>query len=418
MTPTEQPPKGAGPPTTVKRILLVDDEPNVLEGIERMLFPMRKQWQVTTACGGVEALQKMKEDGFDIVISDMRMPGMDGATLLSEVMRLYPETIRFILTGQSGKETVFQSIKAAHQLLAKPCTPEMLKSSIDRAFALRELLGNKSLANIVSKIGTLPALPETYNRLVKELEEPEATVQSIGRIIQSDLAMTAKVLQLVNSAYFGLRQRVGSAIHAVTLLGLDTIKSLVLVSGIFSQAKVKRLPFFSLDTLWQHSMAVGAGAQAICKVAQANENMTKDAFTAGLLHDVGTLILAEYCPDSYKNVVTRSVTKDVPLSQAEQDEFGCTHAGIGAYLLGLWGLHDSLVEAVAFHHNPMHCPAREFTPLAAVHVSNALSHENDEHGGVRNQQLDAGYIDSLEMQDKMDAWRQAFQDLTSKESTS
>jgi len=394
----------------MKRVLFVDDEPNVLEAIERMLFPLRNEWRIVFACSGAEALQRMEQEPFDVIVSDMRMPGMDGATLLTEVMKKYPQTVRIVLTGQSDKETVFRSVGPAHQFLAKPCNPSVLKSCVDRALALRDLLNNNALRQIISRIETLPALPDAYVRLTRELQSSETSVATVGKIIESDMAMTAKVLQLVNSAFFGLRQHVSSAIQAVTFLGLDTIKALVLMAGVFSQAKKTKLTAaFSLDTLWHHSMMVGVYAQDICKDAGVGEDVSKEAFTAGLLHDAGMLILIENYTAAYRKVLEIACTGQLSLAQVEQANFGCTHAEIGAYLLGIWGLPDSIVEAVAFHHNPSQCVSRSFAPLTAVHLADALAHETAQtEGNAAGGQLSLEYLETLGLQERVDGWRKAF----------
>jgi HD-like signal output (HDOD) protein len=393
----------------VKRILFVDDEPNVLEGIERMLFSLRKEWHMAFARSGQEALERMETEPFDVIVSDMRMPGMDGAALLTEVTKRYPQTVRFVLTGQSDKETVFRSVGPAHQFLAKPCNPKELKSCVDRAFALRDLLNSKLLKQLVSQIETLPALPKAYARLIQELQSPESSVAAVGKIIETDVAMTAKVLQLVNSAFFGLRQPVSSAVQAVTFLGLDTIKGLVLIVGAFSRAgNIKLTTAFSLDALWQHSMLVGAYAEAIGRNASAAQEIVKDAFTAGLLHDSGMLILAENCTDAYKEILDMAEAERLPLEQVEQAALGCTHAEVGAYLLGIWGLPDSIVEAVAFHHKPSLSVAAGFSTLTAVHVGNAIAHEIPEAtGAMADTRLDLGYLDTLGLREQVFIWRKA-----------
>lgn len=390
-----------------KRILFVDDEPNVLEGLERMLFPLRNEWQTAFAGSGAQALELMDKQPFDVVVTDMRMPGMDGAALLSEVMRRHPETVRFVLSGQSDRETIFRFVGPAHQFLAKPCDPKELKMCVDRAFALRDLLKSESLKRLVAQIHTLPALPEAYRKLTTELQSPDASIANVGKIIESDAGMTAKMLQLVNSAFFGVRRRVSSAAQAAAFLGLDNIRSLVLMSGAFSQAERSKLPArFPADAMWHHSMAVGTCAQAICKAEKAGEQVAKDAFTSGLLHDLGKLILAVVVRDQYTGVLDQVYNAGAPFKEAERSVLGCTHAEVGAYLLGIWGLPDSIVEAVAFHHAPSNCPVRSFCALTAVHAANAVQHEKDGPGPHPTPLWDTDCIATLGLQDRVATWRE------------
>ena len=391
-----------------KTILFVDDDPNILDGLRRMLHPMRKEWDMAFAQSGHEALELMAQKPFHVIVSDMRMPRMDGAALLSEVMRRYPQTVRFVLSGQSEGETIFHSVGTTHQFLAKPCDAETLKACVDRAFALRDVLSNESLETFISRITALPSLPKAYTRLTEELRSPDASISTVGKIIETDMAMTAKVLQLTNSAFFGVRRDVSSVTQAVSLLGLDTIKSLVLMVGVFSQASAARLPAgFSLDALWRHSMAVGACSQAISKTEDAGKEVISDACTAGLLHDSGMLVLAVNRPDAYGQILDIVRSKNLSLTKAEQAAFGCTHAQVGAYLLGIWGLPDSIVEAVAFHHYPSQCGARAFGPLAAVHAANALEHEaQGSDGGGATPTLDIEYLRQCGLEARIAVWRE------------
>lgn len=392
----------------MKRILFVDDEPNILEGLQRMLRSMRKEWDMAFAKSGQEALDLMASKPFDIVVSDMRMPGMDGAALLTEVMKRYPETVRFVLSGQYDKETVFQSVGHAHQFLAKPCDAETLKASVARAFALRDLLSNNVIKRLVLRIGGLPAMPASYNKLMTELRLPDACIAVVGKIIGSDVGMTAKVLQLANSAFFGVRQPVTNATQAVTLLGLDIIKSLVLVTGAFTQAFQKKMPpAFSLDRLWHHSVKVGAYSQAISKAEKVSDRAVNDGLTAGLLHDLGVLVFAGSCPGDYNQVLNEVSSSGVLLAEAEQGTFGCTHAEVGAYLLGIWGLPDSVVEAVAFHHRPSDSLTKGFGPLTAAHVGNVIEYKTREgDASVAVPRFDFEHLDELGLRDRIARWQE------------
>lgn len=239
-----------------RRILFVDDEPNILDGLRRMLRSMRNEFDLHFSRSGKEALEIMEKNEFDVVVSDMRMPGMDGAELMAEIMYRYPHSIRIMLTGQADEESILQTVGVVHQFLAKPCDPESLKNILVRASALHRLMVDGKLKDIISSIDALPSLPTVYAKLQEKLRQPEASLDDVGEIISQDIAMTAKILQLVNSSFFGLYQKVESPSRAVKLLGLDTIKALVLGSQIFSEIKISG-GLFSAESLWRHSMTVG-----------------------------------------------------------------------------------------------------------------------------------------------------------------
>ncbi len=349
------------------------------------------------APSGAQALEIMAQESFDIIVSDMRMPGMDGARLLAEVRDKYPNTIRFVLSGQSDRETIFRSVGAAHQFMSKPCNPKDLEMTVDRAFALREVLRNSKVMETVSRIGDLPALPQTYSRLIELLQSSDCSIGEVGRIIESDLAMTAKILQLVNSAFFGVRRQVTTATQAAGLLGLDIIRSLVLTSGVFQSAANRKMPArFSMDALWEHSMMVGGVAQTIAKQAGMGEGIRSESLTAGLLHDAGKLLLAAGFIKEYGEVVRIVLAEKKPFAAVEREFFGCSHAEVGAYLLGIWGLPDPIVEAVAFHHRTTDSLPESFTPLIAVSLANVFSYENEDYSNEEFSRLKSTtYLKSL-----------------------
>lgn len=204
-------------------VLFVDDEPHVLQGLQRMMRSMRQEWEIITAGGGLEALDLLSRKPVDVVVTDMRMPGMDGTQLLNEIKNSYPQIVRIILSGQSDREMILKSVRPAHQYLAKPCNDEILKSTIERSCWLRDLLADNSLKQLISRIDSLPSLPTLYLEILRELESPYSSMQKIGEIISRDIGMTAKILQMVNSAFFGFRRHIASPAEAAELLGLETI---------------------------------------------------------------------------------------------------------------------------------------------------------------------------------------------------
>ncbi|MER3474355.1 MAG: two-component system response regulator [Armatimonadota bacterium] len=389
-----------------RRILFVDDEPNVLQGLQRMLRPMRSEWEMEFAGGGEEALQKMEQAPFDVIVSDMRMPGMNGAQLLKEVARRYPDTVRIVLSGHSDREYILQLVTTTHQYLAKPCDAQTIKDTVNRACALRDLLTSKELSALVSQVKSLPSLPSLYTRIIEILQSDDPSLQKIGQIVSEDIAMSAKVLQLVNSSFFGIARRISNPVQAVMFLGLETVKALVLSVHIFAKWDSSRVKGFDIERLWHHSMTVGAVAKRLSETEQLSARDVDSAFTAGLLHDVGKLILAASLPDPYQRVLAESKAQNIPLWQAEERTFGTSHAEVGAYLLGLWGLPTSIVEAVAWHHRPAESPARTFCPLTTVHIANALWCAN-EPGCVPD--LDTALIESMGLAERIPIWQTIYQ---------
>lgn len=357
----------------MRRVVFVDDAPEILQHLRRAFAPMQSEWEMQFFSSATAALAAIRENPCDVVVSDMTMPGMDGAQFLTEVRKVAPQTIRLILSGDQSPVNYLRSASVAHRFLQKPVDLETLKATIAQAEALRAVLANPALRTLVSEIKALPSLPSIYQDLMQEMQAPQASLKKASRIVAKDLGMVTKILQLVNSAFFGLRTHVSDPEQAVALLGFDTIKSLVLSSQVFAQFDQTRLPSFSLEELWRHAMLTGTWARRIAKDAGANQQVMDEAFTAALLHDVGVLVLVANKPDEYAQVLEQVRSKHIPDWAAEREVFGADHAHVGAYLLGIWGLGDGIVEAVAFHQHPGDYQGSGFRAVTAVHVGNAMA---------------------------------------------
>ena len=389
----------------MKVLLFVDDEARVLQGLQRQLRNMRDEWDMNFLDGARKALEFMATHRVDVLISDMMMPEMDGAELLTEVSKRHPHTVRIVLSGHAEREAVLRLVGPAHQYLSKPCDAEELRASIARAFALRDLLSNERLKQLATRIKSLPTLPALYQRLTDELRKEDASMEQIGEIISHDIGMTSKILQLVNSAFFGLPQPISSPGDAVMYLGLSTVRALVLSLQVFSQFKNPQLAGFSLEALANHCWTTAVLARRIARAESGDTKMMDQCFLAGLLHDIGRIILADGLPEQYARVWHEALEKHLPVWQAEQSEFGATHADVGAYLLGLWGLPNPVVEAVALQHSPALCVTTGFSPLAAVHVASAFAHEK-EGSPTELIHIEMDYLTKLGLADRIADWRE------------
>jgi HD-like signal output (HDOD) protein len=268
-----------------------------------------------------------------------------------------------------------RTIGVVHQFLAKPCDPENLKLILIRTSALQDILSDGSLKNLISQIGTLPSLPSTYARLQKAIVTPGVEIEEVADIIAQDIAMTAKVLQLVNSSFFGIYSPVDSPSRAVTLLGLDTIKVLVLSLELFSQITISE-DVFKIDRLWDHSLMVGKIARAIAATQTDDKEIIGSTFLAGTLHDLGKLVLISSLPEQYRKVITLTQEQNITMPEAEHSVFGASQSAVGSYLLGLWGFTGPVIEAIGFQNCIEKYPGDYFTPTLAVHVANVLYYRN------------------------------------------
>jgi HD-like signal output (HDOD) protein/CheY-like chemotaxis protein len=389
-----------------RRILFVDDERNVLDGLRRMLRSMRNEWEMAFVESGKGALELLAGKSFDMIVVDMRMPGMDGLQLLKEVRDRHPHMVRIILSGYADQEMTMQSVRVAHQLLSKPCDSEVLKTTLARAFALRDILRDESLLRVVSHIESLPAMPSVYMEVLEELNSPSASAHKVAGVISKDLGIAAKILQVANSAFFGIHSPINSLDRAMLLLGFETVAALVATVQVFSIQGMGSATGFSISALWSHSMRTGVLAKAIAVAEKQSQGVVDESFTAGLLHDVGRLVLAVSIPETYGRCIALACGTGRSIVDAEREIIGATHADVGAYLMGLWGLPDAIVEAIAFHHSPQDCMAPSFCPLTAVHAANCLAGDAGAScgGPIASEWIDRELLAALGLSDRLPVW--------------
>jgi len=331
-------------------ILFVDDEPNVLAAIKRMLRSRHNEWHMEFAESGAAALEMFRKKGFDVIVSDIRMPGMDGAELLTHIKMLSPGTIRIALSGQVDLNEVIRSIRTVHQYISKPCDADRLVGKIEGALASRDILTDERLVNLVTEIDALPVMPKVFQEIEAELEQAEPSIEKIAALITQDVGLVAKIIKLVNSPFFGLPANITSVHKAITMLGLETIKALILSTHLFVMYDNDELPKFNIHMLWDHCFRVSNIARLIAEYEGLDNNTVTRCRMAGLLHDVGKLILANYYPDQYARVLDRTRREGGPIVEVEKAVFGTTHAEVGAYLMGLWGVNGEVVHGIGHHH--------------------------------------------------------------------
>lgn len=390
----------------MKRVLFVDDDPNILSGLRRMLRSMRHEWEMDFQESGQAGLDAMAENPFDIVVSDMKMPGMDGAEFLQRVKEKFPETTRFVLSGHAEREVILKSVGPTHQYLSKPCDPEVLKKAIERSGLLRGILQDDQLKGLVASMTSLPSMPDLFRKIVEMVQDPDVSLERIGQVISQDVGMSANILKVVNSAFFGANRHFTNISHAVSFLGLETINSLVLGTELFSQFEGSAVPQRYIDSLWHHSMECAMGARAVALAAGLDKDAGDDAFMAGVLHDAGQIVLAINETERFNRVLDRVRNGEVDHLIAEREEFGVTHAEVGAYLIGLWGLSDSIVAAIAYHHDPISSTAMGVEPLTAVHLSNVVARHSEATEAETAALLQVEYLNTQGGPDNWKQWRQ------------
>lgn len=354
------------------RIIFIDDEPHVLNGLRRAMASTSHDWDMTFCSSGEQALALMETAPFNVVVSDMRMPEMDGAQLLEIVRKRYPATIRIILSGYADASAVLRTVGPAHAYLAKPCDSHALAEAITRPLILRKILSGEGLYKILGGLTHLPSLPEPYLRIEEELRSANASIRTVADIIATDIAMTAELLKLTNSAFFSVGSRITTPLQAVRTLGLETVQALVLRIGIFRQFPSGDPALTTMvAALTNHSLTLAKLAESIAEAEGADQSTAKAAYCTGMLSCLGMLILLDARPGDYRRILAKAC-RQAPLEDLEGETFGASHALIGAYLLGLWGFSEMVVEAIAFSGHPQRTGQQENLLLTSLHAARAL----------------------------------------------
>lgn len=395
------------PGVSRSRLLFVDDEVLVLQGLKRSLHSMRSQWDMTFVESAAAALEALAREHYDAVITDMRMPLMDGAQLLETVKERYPEVVRMVLSGQASRETVLRSLGPVHQYVSKPCDPQDLKSRLAQAFVMRDLLKNSSIRALVLGLKSIPSPPALYHELQSELQSEDVSLKKIADIVSRDAGMTAKILQLANSAFMGARFTVSNPTQAITLIGTEVVRALVLSVHVFSQFKDPSAA--ECGILWEHGIAVSCMAQRIATSEKCAKAIVDECSTAGILHEIGKLVLLAEMPRPYAEVLAKMGNDPGSLSGAERERFGCTHAELGAYLMSIWGLPHPLIHAVAFHDCPSQSIENCFSSLTIIHAADALVSSANPALILQDVQLDENYVKGIALGERLPVWRSLLQ---------
>lgn len=347
------------------RLLFVDDEPRILDSLRNLLRKHRKRWDMSFVLGGEEAMQLLEREKFDVVVSDMRMPKMDGARVLATSRERQPEAIRIILSGFSGEDAAIRAVPVAHQFLSKPCEAETLLAVVERALKPRSSPRWARVMSLVGGIHQLSSPPAVFESLEVVVADLMAGTKEVSAVLASDPSMSAKALQLANSAFFGIPHRVVRVENAVSSLGIGTIRALVAASEAFSAAPPSIAS--QVEELNRHAQSTARLARAL-----ADEGGAHDAISAAMLNDIGLNVLVERCGDAYGEVARLVAMDGIEPRVAEERIFGVHHAEVGAVLLELWGLPPAVVNAVALHHEAPTDP-REDPTHAIVFVAAGLA---------------------------------------------
>lgn len=377
-----------------------------------MLRAKRGAWDMAFAPSGAAALEMMAEAGPpDLLITDMRMPGMDGAELLGKVRSFYPKTIRFVLSGFAEREAILKTIGPSHRYLAKPCDERTLIVSIENSLKLRALMHGSALETKVTGLSFIPSPPRIYADILAELGSEFSSADSLSEKIERDIGISAQLMKLTNSAYFSLPTQCTTIKQAINFLGFDNVRAAVLMAGVFDQFRDLTPAMVRIvESVSRHSFGLGVLARALAKADGLPGDVADQAFCAGILAHIGTVVLAANQTDRF-NAAMKEVDLDhTSLIQAEESEFGVNHGEVGAYLLGLWGFNDSIVEAIAHHHRPGVYTISPMPVLTALHAAQYLARTHSQKAGhrVNLEGLDTAYVEAAGGSARLQEWQKVF----------
>lgn len=372
-----------------KTVMFVDDEKFILRSLKRLF--KNQEYQTVFMNSGQEALVYLEENKIDLLVSDIRMPDMDGFELLSKVKALYPKVLRVALSGFTESHTIYKLIEKniAKLYLFKPWDNFELKENVKRILEFEDVLMNNELLELINNLDTLPTLPQLYYDLTKLIER-DADIDEVGAMIEKDQAISSKILKLANSAFYG--RKTGNISQAIMGIGLNNLKNIVISSSFFDGPAGT---LGEIEKLWQHAFNTNKLTHLIYDKC-LNKKIPSIYGSAGLLHDIGKVILHLFYQDSYKELMVEARKEEASLTGLELDFYKVTHQDLGAYLLNWWELPFAYVEAAMFHHRPSDDRVINYEIVAVVHLANYYSLNKLTPDGTLNY-LDVRVFSELEI---------------------
>lgn len=324
-----------------KRILFVDDERQIRKAMKRLFA--HTEYDLLIADGGVEALEILKTETVDMMITDMRMPEMGGDQLLCKVRHAYPDIIRVALSGYTDKNIVLSVLdnNLAKIYMFKPWDNDKIMEILDGLFKFEDVLRDNKVIQFIKELDNFPTLPDLYVKVTKMVEE-EKTVGQIAQVIEEDQAIASRILRISNSAYYGAKT--GDIQQAIMFIGLANVKNIILSTAVFGQGGPNMR---SLKLEFKHSSLTNRLInQVYNKILK--ETLPNEAHSAGLLHNIGKGVLLM---NMEENIY--AAPEDLSVLEKEDAFFGVNHQHVGGYLLNWWELPLPIVEAAMYHHKPL-----------------------------------------------------------------
>jgi len=391
-----------------KNILFVDDNENVISGIQRQLRPFRGHWRIFYVNSAKEALLLMAKQPIDLIVTDMMMPDMRGDDLLRKVSLLYPNIVRIILSGYADEVTLKSGLEVAHQYLSKPCSAETLREAILHIFNVLACVQNPCIIAEMGDPKLLPSLPKIYHQLSAAIADENISIAEIANILASDIMLSARLLQVVNSAYFGLNRNISSLVEAVNMIGLKNLNNLVLTVHVKNAFPIRNPAIESfMGYIWEDAKRVANLAKKIAISENQIEDRPDQAYVCGLLHNMGLLMLLSRGGDQLIRLLDQVKNTCIPVADLEKEIYGFTRSEAAAYILSLWKIPPRIIEGILLQHNPSVSEYDGVSALTAVHIASCLLKPTDMNGYQRlfEMKMDSHYLQRINKLERLSDWQ-------------
>lgn len=387
---------------TKTNILFVDDEEHVLNSIRRLLARRCKNWHIVQTTDPFEALEILNRQTIDVIVSDIIMPKMQGDELLDKIAHKYPHIIRVVLSAHAESDAVTKALSISHQYISKPFETKSFIQNIQDIIELRNELNHYDLIKKINNIDALPPMPKVYREIMSILNNPEANIHDIAKLISHDLSLSSKILQVINSAYFAMPKQVLNIEDAVTYLGIDIVKSLCITSNLFNSYNDLQKAGLSHRELLNKAIRIGRVAKHIAMKISSDDQIANHAQLAGFLHNLGMVILGSVITDEYLEIINIHKKTQHNLLSLEKEKLGICHNMIGAYLLQLWAVPLEIIHAQIYLYQPLtfleKATKAEFNALTAIHIAKAVDDMLDNSSIYYKENYSEAYLKALNIE--------------------
>jgi HD-like signal output (HDOD) protein len=384
-----------------KRILFIDDEPALLESLTRVMRPLKNEWEIQVERSPQAALDRLSKERFDVVVTDLRLPVLNGVPVVSQVMERSPDAIRVTLSSPVEPANQQITLPPSHHVMARSDDLENLRETVERISRMRVRMHDENMRALISEIDGLPAVPAVCHELNRTLAQNDFSMREVASVVEKDPAICAKILQLVNSPFFGLNRKLTQLHDAVSYLGTSMLKNLVASVTLWRTLEgVRPSAIAQLSRVHGRCQRVGGLAR---RMMSKDRVRAEEAFVSGLLHDIGVTMLIAYLPERYDRITAEMLNTGLSFYEVERSLYSVDHAEIGAHLLDAWGLPFQVLEAVAFHSSAPNLRHTRLEPGDAVYIAQALldARDRDQH---LDECIDTSYLEQLGVQDQLAEW--------------